>query len=524
MSQGVGEQVMMNTRILILIILFTSLIHKNLNASTSQSSQNIETQSRLIQIGDSLRNINYDLTLSWLRDRISLAKEMSDFEELDYLMRFAIETSLEANQVKDAENFLIEKISLYRLAEFPNNAQQNSFYKSAILFQKNRVHDAYNTMLKVITDANFEENYLLNEFNLIYIATFFTALNHEKIAGLSLEKINNIPHLSQRMKLRGALVEIELLYKLGRFREAKYELNELEISMNIHDFKTLLPSYYQLHSLVSLALNHSLDARKFMLLFKRLMTEVGSSRTPAISMFIHFDLWQETSLDSLYSKSDYLVYRLNNYEFLNYFNFYFDLDSIQFEVKEPNAIEVLSSLNTIAIQNADLLEKKTNIIFMLQTGDEELFLEYLSEESIIKYDLYVIATLILFFLLLILWYLYRSFQLKKKNQIDSNYVIPQIIHENQVVELNRVSINKHLEKPLNDTNWNILQCLAKNPFMKNSEIAIEVGRSIEGVSSSLRKMYLLFDIHVKGNKKLALLEQAIQWSEPSLFTDDSLND
>ncbi|MEZ4987811.1 MAG: AsnC family protein [Saprospiraceae bacterium] len=59
-----------------------------------------------------------------------------------------------------------------------------------------------------------------------------------------------------------------------------------------------------------------------------------------------------------------------------------------------------------------------------------------------------------------------------------------------------------------------MSTLSHNPSISNKEIANEVNLSVEGVSSSLRRMYSTFGIgSASSNKKVALLLEAIRLSQ-----------
>lgn len=81
-----------------------------------------------------------------------------------------------------------------------------------------------------------------------------------------------------------------------------------------------------------------------------------------------------------------------------------------------------------------------------------------------------------------------------------------------------------LEKPIlgkiNDTDKQILECIHQNPLISNQEIANQVNRSLEGVSSSLRKMYRQYNVPPSKNRKLALVETIISLQEEQLATQN----
>lgn len=80
------------------------------------------------------------------------------------------------------------------------------------------------------------------------------------------------------------------------------------------------------------------------------------------------------------------------------------------------------------------------------------------------------------------------------------------------IELDKINIEKAIESKLNTTDWKVLYQILNKPSVTNKEIAKAISLSYEGTSSSLRKMYKLFDIKVKKNHKLALILKASELS------------
>jgi len=81
--------------------------------------------------------------------------------------------------------------------------------------------------------------------------------------------------------------------------------------------------------------------------------------------------------------------------------------------------------------------------------------------------------------------------------------------DNSAKVIVKEKIEEHINKKLNHTDWNILNTLYETPLISNKDLASKVYLSLEGTSSSLRKMYVLFGIESKTNKKMELLRQAI---------------
>lgn len=81
-------------------------------------------------------------------------------------------------------------------------------------------------------------------------------------------------------------------------------------------------------------------------------------------------------------------------------------------------------------------------------------------------------------------------------------------------ELNRAGIERVMGNKLNQTSWNILNAILQDPIISNHDIASKLFLSVEGISSSLRKMYAQLQINSDDtqNMKIALLATVIKIS------------
>ena len=79
-------------------------------------------------------------------------------------------------------------------------------------------------------------------------------------------------------------------------------------------------------------------------------------------------------------------------------------------------------------------------------------------------------------------------------------------------ELNKEKIDRYINRVLNETDWSILQILLDNPIVMNKEISEKAMLSVDGVGSSLRRMYDYFEIR-DTKYKIALLNKVIKISE-----------
>lgn len=82
--------------------------------------------------------------------------------------------------------------------------------------------------------------------------------------------------------------------------------------------------------------------------------------------------------------------------------------------------------------------------------------------------------------------------------------------KSKAMALDKAKIEKAINSKIGESSWMILKLLFENPSISNKEIANEVSLSLEGVSSSLRRMYAAFDIKTPGNKKVELILKVMQ--------------
>jgi len=127
------------------------------------------------------------------------------------------------------------------------------------------------------------------------------------------------------------------------------------------------------------------------------------------------------------------------------------------------------------------------------------------------------------FVLLIALLLYYFFAKSKKNRIRRNMLLAEIeslksntgkelVVDSNQFQLVREKLDAAIEKKLNDTDWKVLGILLDDPVISNKEIAEKAFLSIDGIGSSLRRMYEYFDVKDSKYKKISLLLEAIKIS------------
>lgn len=84
--------------------------------------------------------------------------------------------------------------------------------------------------------------------------------------------------------------------------------------------------------------------------------------------------------------------------------------------------------------------------------------------------------------------------------------------ETTVLKMDRARLSQAVGRDLNDTDWNVLNILLEDPTITNHSIAEKAHLSIDGIGSSLRRMYGYFDIKQTKYKKISLLHAAMKVS------------
>lgn len=108
-------------------------------------------------------------------------------------------------------------------------------------------------------------------------------------------------------------------------------------------------------------------------------------------------------------------------------------------------------------------------------------------------------------------YLLREIQILKSVAVIQMASSKESVLHNQ---LNKEKIDHAFNGALNDSDWRILSLLCENPSINNREISERISLSFDGVRSSLKKMYRIFNIqNTKENQRIALVIQAIRISE-----------
>ncbi|WP_299886763.1 tetratricopeptide repeat protein [uncultured Lacinutrix sp.] len=106
----------------------------------------------------------------------------------------------------------------------------------------------------------------------------------------------------------------------------------------------------------------------------------------------------------------------------------------------------------------------------------------------------------------------REALLEEIEQLKSNTATNNLIVDSDKFKLIRSEIEASINRKLNETDWKVLNILLDQPEITNKEIAAKAYLSVDGIGSSLRRMYTYFDIKETKYKKISLLTEAIKRS------------
>ena len=262
----------------------------------------------------------------------------------------------------------------------------------------------------------------------------------------------------------------------------------------------------------------------------KILTEIGNDDKITSSKLIKANLILDTDLEQAHSIAEDVKKQILNGNDKSQKSSLFQLLYKCYKKQEKYGLALEMNEQYLLYADSVRIEKnKTAIVKEALKSDynAKLFdnrLEAEKNEAQLKLkQLRLIYSLILIgaIIILILFFYYR-FQIKK-NQIQQEYLLDEIERLKSVetssilftgnsFQLNRISIERHIDKKLNETDWKVLNILLDDPVITNKEIAEKAFMSIDGIGSSLRRMYEYFEIKESKYKKISLLLKAIKTS------------
>jgi len=194
-----------------------------------------------------------------------------------------------------------------------------------------------------------------------------------------------------------------------------------------------------------------------------------------------------------------------------------DLSLKMYEISNLYNDSIQKNIDSYSIARENVKNEYEKILFESQLENEK-------EKNILKLNqIKKIAFIIFISIILILLLIYFIVLNNKKSNRKRDALLEEIkfLKENKVnaildsnkFELSQQKIDSYLNRVLNETDWKVLLILLDNPMVLNKEIAEKSNMSIDGIGSSLRRMYEYFEINETKYKKVALIHKVVNISE-----------
>ncbi len=160
--------------------------------------------------------------------------------------------------------------------------------------------------------------------------------------------------------------------------------------------------------------------------------------------------------------------------------------------------------------------------FEVKLHENKIENEKTATKNELKYLTRMQYTIIFFLAIFMILFIYVR-HLIKRNKSNKNSLLKEIeslknnekskiVFQFNTFTLNRLKIEESINRTLNETDWKLLNILLGNPEITNKKIAEKAFMSIDGIGSSLRRMYNYFSIKSTKYKKIALLKDVIKRS------------
>lgn len=172
------------------------------------------------------------------------------------------------------------------------------------------------------------------------------------------------------------------------------------------------------------------------------------------------------------------------------------------------------------VYNDSIIKEKSNLSLIKESLNQEF---KNSQEVLKKNQVKRIVIIVLVFLVLISLVIFYSRKksiankkkrdelLKEITELKNNTTLELPISSSKF-ELNRTKIETAIDRKINETDWTVLNILLDDPVISNKDIAEKAFMSIDGIGSSLKRMYDYFEVEESKYKKTSLLMKAIKLS------------
>ena len=421
---------------------------------------------------------------------------------------------LEAIVIGNLGNIYLDQNKYFEAIQYYNEAKNT--------FSKENDFDGEGRMLTAIGAINSS------------IGNYELALTHYNKALIAYSKAKDTPSSSSidAFEVNTALISMNIgliHFKKKSYRNAEAAFNDAIKKLNIKHHVFYIKDCYLLLSQIKLGLNEigvaDIFATKSLELNQQLNTKSGILSSKVLKAQIRYAndkdkgvMAMESLMNQVSKSSDFEIKKLV-YEFL--YNAY----------KNQEKWEPSLNMHELLLAYSDSLEQIKNSFKVVREAVQNEYeaklvqsqIEHEQENAALKVrQVKRSSFMIVFFIVVILIVLGSFFLRTKKNTQQRNRLLEEIKflkNQNLTVvsydkfELNKEKIDRYINRVLNETDWAILQILLDNPMILNKEISEKALLSVDGVGSSLRRMYDYFEIRETKYKKIVLLNKVIKISK-----------
>ena len=196
-------------------------------------------------------------------------------------------------------------------------------------------------------------------------------------------------------------------------------------------------------------------------------------------------------------------------------------DSLDYkEFKRELARKEFNEQQTLAEEKA-----KQNVLIEKNKRLEE---KQAKEDALRSRSVSIVLFSSLFIISVLAYLIFRKFQ-RKKQEYQKNLLLKEIellksnmardylkdsLAQEKKSGLNRENIEIKVKTRINETDWKVLTILVKEPTLSNSDLAEKVFLSYDGVRSSLKRLYSMFDLSStdKSSIRMRLILSALSYS------------
>jgi tetratricopeptide (TPR) repeat protein len=439
-------------------------------------------------------------------------------------------------------------LSNYKLARAAAQKLNNSRLEAIVIGNLGNIHLDQNEYFEAIQSYNEAKNIFIKENDFdgegrmltaigainSSIGNYELALTHYNNALIAYSKTKDAPSSASIdvFDVHTAVISMNIgliHFKKESYHNAEAAFNDAIKKLNIKHHVFYIKDCYLLLGQIKLALNEvgaaAVFATKSLELNQQLNTKFGILSSKVLKAQIKYVndkdkgvMAMESLMNQVSKSPDFEIKKLV-YEFL--YNAY----------KHQEKWEPSLNMHELLLAYSDSLEQIKNSFKVVREAVQNEYeaklvqsqIEHEKEKLVLKVrQVKRSSFMIVFFIAVILIILWFFFLRIKKNTQQRNILLEEIKflkNQNLTVvsydkfELNKEIIDSYIDRVLNETDWSILQILLDNPIVMNKEISEKAMLSVDGVGSSLRRMYDYFEIRNTKYKKIALLNKVIKISK-----------